>query len=285
MVQYKTIPKGYSQTEFPLPHNFKYQTEFSIDATGQEGTYLPIILNDEALVNADTVNVNPEHGSFAESNNAYCHKNSIIPRININLRAKLTKLAIETDKVQTIMFNWMPVYTAFESRLNAADSKTAVDVESILELQHESVGKSVYPIWSGTDLVSGTVGIHSTPTTALMGLTTDTKLESVLFDKELFFDALQYYTNSAMLKKVIGKMHRVLLNRTSVYKYSSNNFTMPMVKRVNEYTFCGILVWCPLITDFEQMGSAGNTTAISHIFLSMQVRYDEWNSQFDQTPS
>jgi len=284
---YKQIPKGYFRTEFPLPHNMSGRVSLNTDdAADNNCTYIPIILNDEGLVNADTVNVNPEHGSFAESNTPYCYKNSIIPKINFTLRAKLNKGGIETDKLRSIILDWMPIYTSFLNRLEAQDSKTAVQVEDILELQHETVGKSCYPIYDAVNMTNGsTIGIHANATTALMGMTTTAALENVAFNKELFYDALQYYTNAPMLKKVIGKMHRVTLYRDHTYTYHSNNFTNPMVKRINDYTFCGILLYAPLAGTHEQLNVAGDTTDIAHINLAWHLRYDEWNPEFDQTTS
>ncbi len=283
---YKQTPKGYLRAEFPLPHTIVYHVSFNIDS-GPQTTYFPIILNDEALINADLVNVNPEHGSFADADHAYCHKNSIIPRISVNLRAKMTKGGVETDKLRSLIFNWMPIYTSFLNRLEAEDSKTAIQVEDILELEHETVGKSCYPLWDATKLgpPSGVVELHATPTTALMGLTTTAVQENIAWDKNLFFDALQYYTNAPMLRKVVGKMHRVQVTRDRSYKYSSNNFTNPMVKRINPYTFCGILMHVPSADSPEQLQIAADVTDIPHIQASCRIRYDEWNAEFDQTSS
>ncbi len=287
MGNFKPVPKGYLSAEHPLPHNFNQNFAFNLDsATSKNATYVPLILNDEGLVNADTVNVNPEHGSFAESNTPYCYKNSIIPKINLTIRASMSKGSIETDKLRNIKFSWMPVYISFLNRLEAEDSKTAVQIEDILELQHETVGKSCYPIWSGTNLDdTSLIGIHANATTALMGLTTNANMETVAFNKELFFDALQYYTNAPMLKKVTGKMRSVTLSRDRHYVYHSNNFTHPMVKRINNYTFCGILIHAGLEGSNDQQFPIGDLTAIVHMTFRVHVRYDEWNSEFDQTTS
>ncbi len=282
---YKQIPKGYFKTEYPLPHNFNLAFSLSLENVAKAATYVPLILNDEALVNADTVNANPEHGSFAESDDAYCYKNSIIPRMMVHITAKMALPAIETDSMRSCVFNWMPVYVSFLNRLDAKDSKTGVAVEAILELEHETVGKSAYPLWSGTDITGGNVGIHATPTTALMGLTGNANIENVVFDKNLFFDAMQYYTNAPMLKKVVGRMKRIFLNRDNMYTYHSDKFTNPIVKRINEYTFCGVLFSVPQSGSIDQVNSAGDTTAINHINFGVNVKYDEWNSEFDQTSS
>ncbi len=284
---FKRPPRGYQDMDHPLPHNFNFDADFNIDnASTERMTYFPLILNDEGLVNPDTVIANPEHGSFAESNNAYCYKNSIIPRMNVTIRCGLAKAGIETDKLRIVNMFWLPVYTSFLNRLEAADSKTGTKIEAILELEHETTGKSCYPLWSGTDFVySHNIGIHANATTALMGLTTDNGGEDIVFDRELFYDALQYFTNSKMLSKVVGKMHRVTLTRDRIYLYHSNNFTNPMVKRINEYTFCGIIIGATAAGTFEQHHRPLDVSDISHWTAQCHVRYDEWNKDFDQTAS
>jgi len=283
---YKQVPKGYLRAEHPLPHNLKFDFQMGME-TGvpNQATYLPLIMNDEALVNADAVNANPRHASFAEADHSYCHHDSIIPKMMVSFKAKMTKGAIVTDEVRHIVFNWMPVYTSFLNRLEAEDSKTAVQIEDILELTHETVGKSVVPTWSGSNITGDNIELHATPTTALMGLTTNAIPESVIFDKDQFYDALQFMTNAPMLRKVIGRMHTVHLTRDRIYSFYSSNFTNPMVKRINDYTFCGILVQIPQAGTPDQMILAADTTAIDHVAFAAQVRYDEWNSEFDQTTS
>ncbi len=283
---YRRPPRGYAQNEHPLPHNLSFQGTFGLDGTAKVGTYFPLILNDEAMVNPDTVNANPEHGSFAEADHPYCYKNSIIPKMTLNLDFHMSKLAIETDGTREITVNWMPVYTAFLNRLDAEDSKTAVSVEDILELEHETVGKSAYPLWSTTNLVGGSLQeLGPNITTALMGLTTDATMESVAFNEGLFWDAMQYYTNGPMLRKVIGRLHKVQLKRDRPYHYYSNTFTNPTVKRILPYTFCGVLMWTIKAGTVGQGLIASETTDIAHINLQGSCRYDEWNSSFDQTSS
>ncbi len=284
---FKQIPKGYFKTEYPLPHNWQHVFSLGIDnATVENCTYVPILMNDLGLVSPDAVIANPEHGSYAESDDPYCHKNSIIPKISFSLKASLTKGAIETDAVRQIHFKWLPVYMSFLNRLDASDIKTGVSVENILEIEHETTGKSAYPLWSAVDLASASsVGIHASATTALMGMTGNATYESIAFDMDLFYDALQYYTNAPMLRKVIGRWNHGTVRRDKDYFYHSSNFTNPMVKRINEYTFCGVLVYAGKASGAEQLIGATDVTDIPHVAFIANVRYDEWNSEFDQTSS
>ncbi len=280
----KFPPRGYAAQEYPLPHNWGFECELNADAASQNCTYIPLILHDEGMTGVESVNVNPKHGSFAESSTPYCYPDSIIPKMMYRMQVSLTKGAIETDKMRSCVFNYMPVYTAFVNRLDAADDKTGTKVETILDLEYETVGKSCYPIWTTTKLdMSYTVGIHGSATTALMGMTTSPTLENIAFLPETFFDALQYYTNSSMLKKVVGPWKTATVTRDRPFKYYSNNFTHPNVKRINPYTFCGMLIYTPNGGDFAQNFEAADVTDISHLLVKGHVRYDEWNAHFDQT--
>ncbi len=153
-------------------------------------------------------------------------------------------------------------------------------------MQHDTGNKDVYPLYSGTDLgLASSMGLSTVPYSEVfgdVGLTTDAKIESVAFDDEKFYDALQYYSNSSMLKKVVGPTHSVIVSRNKPYIYHSNKFTYPTVKRGNPYTFCGILVWVPAAGGQEQLFVAADTTPIDHIHIMIRARFDEWNPEFEQ---
>ncbi len=283
----KRPPKGYRMTEYPLPHNFG----FGCDLMGEDETkntyILDLIRATEACTGAEAVEVNPRHPSFAEDGGAACFMGSIVPRMSVNFTISLTKLAIETDKMQQIAVRWMPIYTSFLSSLEAEDDKTAVQIEDILELTHNTDNKDVHPTHSTVNIVG--LGNHPMSTVGYaeafsdIGLTGNATIESVAFDEGLFWDAKQYYTNSGMLNKVTGKMNTVVITRDRPYKFGSNNFTNPIVKRMNSYTFCGILFHIPQGDTPGQYFTIAETTAIDHVHIRGFVRYDEWNPHFDQT--
>ncbi len=281
---YMRPPKNYETSDFPLPHNMVQQGGLGIDGTSKNATYFPILLGDRGLVNADLVIANPEHASFAESATPYCYKNSIITDIMVSMKFNMSKVAIETDALRKITVNWLPVYTAFLSRLTAEDSKSTNTTAEILSLESEAVGKSVYPIWSAVNLDHGlAIGIHANATTALMGRTTDGVQESISFNTNTFFDAMHYYTNRNMLKKMVGKNTRTVIKRDHGYTYYNKRFGNSIAKRINDYTFCGILVYADKSGKYGQTCLATDTTDINHIDMSCIIRYNEWNSEFDQT--
>ncbi len=283
---YKRIPKGYFSTEYPLPHNFETNFSLSVDDTSTNfGTHVIAIMNDLGLVSPDLVIANPEHASFAEVAYAQCHKNSIIDNFSIRIRAKMSKGAIETDGMRDIYFYILPVYTAFKNRLDAADIKTGTTVASIMEISSEDVGKSVVPIYNNVNLSNASVlNAHANTTVPLLGMTTDRTLQSITFDTDLFWDAIQYFTNAPMLRQIAGKMMRFHLTRDRGISIMMRRLK-GMIKRINEYTFCGFLIFAGKAGDKDSMHLAGDVTAISHITFRCDIRYDEWNSEFDQTSS
>ncbi len=281
-------PKGYSQMQHPLPHNFNYRFSLNAENVNVASTMVTLLRTSEVATGVSEIEVNPKNGAFAEDNGPLIHQDSIVPRMSISFTAALSKGAIETDAVRSLKLMWMPIYISFLNSLEAEDSKTAVQIEDILELTHNTDNKDVHPTFNGNNLIGfgGNQAVSTVAATEVFGdygLSVNTVLEALTFDRELFFDALQYYTNSSMLKKVTGRMKTIILKRDYPYRYYSNRFTYPSVKRGNPYTFCGILFHLPQVGTADQIPLAGDTTDIPHVNVAMHVRYNEWNPEFDQS--
>ncbi len=271
-------PRGYMGQEFPLHHDIEFNFQLSAEIETKNSTIVPLVIQDQGLTpSGSTKQVNPRNPNFEIDAGVNCYAESIIPKIALSYRCSLTKGAIETDAIRSLSINVMPIHTAFLSRLDAEDYKTAVDCENLLELTHETVDEQCYPLWSGTDLDNPSLVPADVP-----GLTTNQNYESVAFDKETFFDAMQYYTNKNMLQTMIGRMKTLLLKRDYPYSYASNNYNYPIVKFMNPYAFCGILFHLPQVGQIDQFGIASETTAIPHVNISGKIRFPEWNQVFDQ---
>ncbi len=288
MTRHKFPPRGYNQMEYPLPHQFDYQFHLSPETALKNSTMTPLLRMSEFCNGADTIEVNPSHGSFVEETGSIVHPDSIVPRINISMSAMLNQSLVETDDIRFLKFHWMPIYLAYSDMYTAIDNKTDVEVEDILELSRITASKLTSPLYNNTKLLleedwpMSTVNLTETFTIAQ--LDTDVKGEGINFDPNLMWDALSYYSNSAMLAKAMGQWNTVTLQRDKPWFFNSNNFTNPTVKRGNEYTFCGIIWHVPLVSTAEQFYTTSDITeAASAIDFKIRVRYDEWNSQFDQT--
>ncbi len=182
-------------------------------------------------------------------------------------------------------FNTMRIGTSFLNRLDAFDKKTSDDIETILELTHETTDEQCYPLWNNTKLFEsgGTLDYDA----LVPGLTTDQQPEGVAFDKELFFDAMHYYTNKAMLKSVASKMRNHLVSEAIVPHGRSlitvgGTFSLPSIcKSANPYQFFGELFHVPQVGSLSQLMLAGETTAIEHLTVKGFVRFNEYNPDFN----
>ncbi len=289
MAAYKKFPpKGYRSTDYPLPHNFSFRFGMGLESGVKDSTIVPLIRSSEACASPDTIEVNPRNAAFAEETGATCHPMSIIPKINLTWSAYLSKAAFGTDVVRYLKLNVMPIYISFLSSLDASDEKSGDDIETILELGHATDNKDTFPLYAGGKLpTAGSVALSTVndadEALADYALTTTAVYEHVAFNKELFYDALQYYTNGGMLRKVTGGMRTHIVHYEKPFMYHSNNFTYPTVKRMNAYTFCGLLFNLPQASDEDQLMLSSETTDIGHLVVVGKVRYDEWHPDFDQT--
>ncbi len=283
------IPSGYRQQDYPMIHQFEYNFSLDVEDETKNSTIVSLFKN-HLMTAVETREVNPSHANFAEDAGTACFSGSIIPKLSVGFTAKMDQAAFDIDSIEHMMFKWMPIYTAFLTSLDAENNGTpASDIETILELQHNTSKKKTHPLFTGTDLmqVSGQPlsDVNDTETFTGMGLTTDDKIESVAFDEQAFWDAKSYYSNKGMLNKVTGQFHKVYLDyHRKPYTYFSNNFTNPIVKRMNSYTFCGILFHVPQAGEVQQLcDDADVTTSVGHIDIAMHVRFEEWNVDYDQT--
>lgn len=106
------------------------------------------------------------------------------------------------------------------------------------------------------------------------------KIEAVAFDPELFYDALQYFTNAGKLRNCVGGLKWFDLTRNKPVRRFKIGIKRK-VKAMNPYTFYGVLVGFPKIDTFEQYHANTETTDVSHIFAKVTTRYKEWNLNFN----
>ncbi len=280
-------PKGYRAQEYPLPHTYDLSFNLSMEGSTKDSTIIPLFRSTEACVGAEAIEVNPRHASFGKDGGSACFPGSIIPRFKLDMRMWLTKVAKVTDAVRHLTVEWYPIYISFLDTLTASDEKTGESIEDLLELQHDTGNKDTYPLYAavtitGTNLPLSTKGYAEA--FGDLGLDTSALIEPVAFSEGTLRNALMFYTNKGMLRKVLGPRHLVHLTEERNYHYFSSNFTYPTVKRMNPYTFCGILFNCPQVSaTAKQYSLASETTAIDHVAVAMDCAFDEWNPEFNQT--
>ncbi len=290
MPYHEKPPKGYYAQQHPIYHQLVYRFGLKGSNNVSNSMIATFFRNSEARNAPEVITVNPANPTFAEETGPTVHPDSIVPRMKIQIIANMSKLAIETDKMRTIMFWWYPIYCAFPESLNAEDSKTAVKIEDIIRLTSNTGNKDVHPNFDGIDLASS---VSNQPSNVIApvenfgdyALTTDLKIEGVAFDDELLKDAMQYYSNQGMLKKVLGRWNKVIVTRDRPYVYRSNNWTHPSVKRSNDYMFCGALIHVPESNSTDQTFLSGDVSAIVHLDFKIMVSYGEWLQTFEQAKS
>ncbi len=107
-------------------------------------------------------------------------------------------------------------------------------------------------------------------------------IESVTLGYNAFYDMLHYRSNGAKLKSVVGGMKwQTIFRQRPVKKHRFH--IRPKVKFMNQYAFQGIYIGAPPVADQLQVPVAADTTAISHLYVNMNVRFNEWNQDFNMT--
>ncbi len=289
MPSHKFPPKGYRQEEHPLPHQFGYNGGFNILDNTKLATMCTLIRTSENVLTPEDVEVNPANNAFLEETGATITRGSIVPRINFTFRASLSQAMLADWEFAKVQIQYIPIYSAFLNPLEALDNMTNETVEDIMEIQHGVSVKKVNPLFNTVKMTNQTAHPMNTvlhgETFSDWNLTTNTQMEYITFGNEVMYNALQYYSNSGMLKKIIGQKRTFTMSRDRPAFVHSNNFTNPSVKRGNPYTFCAVLIWCSK-PGFYSHGHTADFDATSNkdlVHMSVDVRYDEWNPNFDQT--
>lgn len=262
---------------FPAVHVLENAFKLSADSTltTKNGTIYPVIMQDEAQGDPNSLYTNPESASFAEVGQPNTYPDSRVNYARVNIEMALTKACWDTDKVEVLKVMVVPIYTSFLENLTALNDVTSEEVEDILSLQHETTDRQCYPLFNGTDLA----GHAKTLGTDVPGLTTDQTIEGVNFNLNRLYDALQFYKNAGKLRNSIGKIRWVNISRRKNFRMSFR--IKPKSKAQNPYTFFGVLIYVPPEGSINQMVSSGDTTAIDHLNIKVTARYNEWNDNFN----
>ncbi len=261
---------------FPRIHNFKFAWGHSIEGT-MDFTIFPICHYDEGLGAPSAVKTNPFHASFAETSESNCFPNSRVNSIFAKLMLSLTKGAIETDKIHALRYCYMPIFSAFDDML-AKDEGSGSEVQDVLQMTRETTDRQTYPLYD-TAKMSQLFGSAGTLGANEPGLTTTQVIESVNFNLENFYDLMHYKTNAGKMKTVIGGLRWGTLTKNHSFATHNIHFRSK-AKRMNPYTFFGVLVGTPNVGTHDQYLLAADTTPIDHVRVALQGRYDEWHQEF-----
>ncbi len=263
---------------FPQPHREQLAFLLSAQVANKDFTILPICFYDEAQGAPKDLETNPEHTSFAVHAKSNCFINSRVNIVFTEITFSLTKAALETDKVTALKVCFMPITMSFLENYTAKDEKSTNDVQSVLEMQTESTDRQGYPLYAGTKLTekfSGSGTAHADQ----LGLTTNQIIENVAFSPTIYYDSLQWYTIAGLVKaSQRGLKWLVLSRQRPVVKIRIP--MSPKAKRMNPYTFFGVLVGVPKADSHEQIPQKTALSAVDHVVVNFKTRFNEWNQGF-----
>ncbi len=269
---------------YPLHHDFTWAFGLDMDdaAATKNSTIVPLVMQDNALVDYETVKTNPDNDDFAVVAKPNTMSGSFVPRAMTTWKAYIYSAEVDLAILKT-----MDIHTAMLNRLDAFDKKTGNDIETILELTHETTDEQCYPLYNNSKLYEGHM-ILDLPA-EIPGLTTTQQPEGVNFDMEMYFDALHYYTNKEMLRQVTSRMKSFTFGgavgaaipfRDRV-KFDTNNVVPSLCKFQHPYTFCGKLFHLAQAGSHNQLEVAGSVTAVQHIQVLGRTRFKEYNPDFN----
>ncbi len=264
---------------FPRIHYFTWGFGLGAEASTQASTIVPYVMQDNALVDYETIKTNPQNADFAIVGYPNTLQGSHVPKLMVYKEFYMPQ---GMDEIDLLRVDNMPIHTSTLNRLDASDKKTGADIEDILELTHETTDEQCYPLWNGTDLTEE--GVDAYDYDALVpGLTTTQRPEGVAWDFEEFMAANKYYTNKEMLKLVTDRLEsRVITNNNlphgrPFYSKTETIDTPSLCKSQREYTFCGELFSLPQASTRRQFVLAGDITNIEHCRFRGWTYFLEYN--------
>lgn len=265
-------------TWYPNVHQIEHSVSMNIDTGAKYDTMFPCIIHSEELA-ASALKTHPVNASFAESASPMCYPESSIENFFCEIRFSLSKIAIETDKLHEVKCFFMPITVAFLEDLIITDEKSGATMEAILNLEHETTNKTVYPLWSGTKLSEKYTG-SATLDAKVLGLTTNQIMESVTYGLNYHYDVLQYFAIGNKYRKLTHGMKWFTLTKTNPSKTFRFNLKSK-TKAINPYTGMFILCGSPPSDTHYQIPIGADTSNANQLHVTFTCRYLEYNEKFD----
>lgn len=265
---------------YPRPHQFKVSWEHNL-TNALDSTIVPICHYDEGQGSPSSYNANPEHASFAEYGWSNCYPESVIGKkgFRATLTVSLTKHALETDKIHACRVAYSIYKVSFLNDLTAKDEVSGLDIEAILELQHDTTNREVYPLYNGNDMAEPYLNAGNTHADQA-GLTTDTSLEEVDFSRNNYYDILQYGKLSPKLQAVQTGLRWITLTRNRPYR-EIPIFLKSKSKVMHEYSGLFAMLHVPKADTQEQLFPATDISTGGHVRAQLNVRFNEWNQRYN----
>ncbi len=278
------VPKKMMQIWYPQPHSIAGGCTFECDDATIDSTIVPIAFYDEGLGAPSALETNPENAAFAiVGDQANCFVGSRINLINAEFRFNLTSKFFD-DNLAGIRFATMPIFMAFINDYTAIDELSNIEVQDVIEMQTETTDNQGGPLYTAAaDMPEKTAALGNLGANTPF-LDTDVGIEAVAFNVNIYYNALQFLTISDKLKKVQGGLKWDVLNanRPTIKK---KYFIRPKVKAMNLHTYFGVLIHVPIQGTTDQIGviTRDFTAATQYLDVDWNIRYNEWNPEFNMS--
>ncbi len=264
---------------YPRPHDEKLTWTHGLETgAANQWTMVPLVMYDEGKGAPLAYESNPEHASFAETDEPNCFPESKVDFIVAQLVVSMTKASIETDGLHAIRYAYMSIGTAFIDDYTAINELDSNEIQDVLELTTESTDRQGHPLWNDVKMVASFTGSSTLPA-AVPGLTGTQLLEGVTFAQNSYYDMLHYKTNGPKLKSVQGGLRwRTLTRQRPVHII--NIKLRSSAKFMNPFALMAVLFGVPKSGTAEQIHVASDTTNINHVNVNLRFRYNEWHQGF-----
>ncbi len=285
-------PPGYNKRDKPLHHSFYYSIGLRADSSQLNKSMMTFLRTTLDSVDPATINVNPRNSAFAVETSPTICFDSIIQMMTITQSIFLSEAAIATDKINQFAFYDWNIHGAFEDSWTPADEKTTTTIAQLLHVTSDTTKEDVVPEVNGVKITGKDQPVSNKvfPTEAFgdYNLTTNKVPEGTTDDFDMIdeiFDAKQYYTNGGKLNSLMGKINKTILtNHKRQSLRFEKRFTPKNVRFGNPHLFFGRQLYLPKVDEKGQLMIQGGTVgAAPQVGIKTNVRFNEWNPDFDQS--
>ena len=264
---------------YSRPHEISYGIQRSVKYSANL-VQIPLVAYDKGLGAPSSYNAHREHASFAATGGAQCYPDSRIAQFKSQFTIGFTKAALETDKLHALRFGIQVVQMSVLEDYTAKDPLSSLEVEDIIEMQHEDTDYQGYPIFNGNDVVEK-YAEGSNAGSAQPGLTTDDHLESGTIDIDQFYDTLQYRPKiSGKLKAVQRGIKWYTLTKERPYRIIDIKLGSKS-KAMIPYSSMVVNIIHPEVGTEYQVPIDADATTVMHLDIDVKARYNEWNPDFN----
>lgn len=285
-------PQGLVAEKHPLKHKFRYSFGLNASIANANTAFIPLIKNYKSVTDPGTTKVNPHNSNVDLETGAVCAPMSIIQ--NLTLSMSFNALTAQTlDELKMVKFWWMPIFGSFPEKWDADDDSGGGTVAAMLQITKDATEEDLTPITTNklkvlgiSDVLHPVSTVNLAETFTILNMTTDLVMEDCPFDATAFFNLMQYGTNKGALKSVVGKIRHGQVGYGTgpqTKSYFIKKFVPRAVRRIVPYSFFGIMIHLPLISEHGQTYSEDISlgTTLNHIGIKVHVNYDEWHEEHD----